>query len=138
MTKVIVYFSLGSNLGHREDNIKRAVSLLEERVGRLLRCSSMMETEPWGFQSDNTFINAAACFETTLSPLQLLECTQEIEREMGRTTKSVDGVYHDRIIDIDILLYGSETVNLPNLKIPHPHINEREFVLKPLSEILPE
>ncbi len=131
-----VYLGLGSNLGDRRGNISAAVRLLGERVGRVVRVSSMFETEPWGFTSGNMFVNAAVCVETSLSPRGVLEATQAIEREIGRTEKSVDGRYHDRTIDIDILLYDDIRVDEPDLKIPHPLMREREFVMRPLGEIL--
>lgn len=131
-----VYLSLGSNLGDRKYEIKRAVELIGERIGAVERVSSLYETEPWGFSSDNMFANAAVCVSTQLTPRALLEATQAIERDMGRTAKSVNGQYHDRTIDIDILLYDNIKVDEPDLKIPHPLMNERDFVMKPLKEIL--
>lgn len=131
-----VYLSLGSNLGDRKYEIKRAVELIGERIGAVERVSSLYETEPWGFSSDNMFVNAAVCVSTQLTPRALLEATQAIERDMGRTVKSVNGQYHDRTIDIDILLYDNIKVDEPDLKIPHPLMNERAFVMKPLKEIL--
>lgn len=131
-----VYLSLGSNLGDRKYEIKRAVELIGERIGAVERVSSLYETEPWGFSSDNMFVNAAVCVSTQLTPRALLEVTQAIERDMGRTAKSVNGQYHDRTIDIDILLYDNIKVDEPDLKIPHPLMNERDFVMKPLKEIL--
>lgn len=131
-----VYLSLGSNLGDRKYEIKRAVELIGERIGAVERVSSLYETEPWGFSSDNMFVNAAVCVSTLLTPRALLEATQAIERDMGRTAKSVNGQYHDRTIDIDILLYDNIKVDEPDLKIPHPLMNERDFVMKPLKEIL--
>lgn len=131
-----VYFSLGSNLGDRKHNIRHAVELIGERIGAVERVSSLYETEPWGFSSDNMFVNAAVCVFTKLSPRAILEATQAIEREMGRKIKSVNGQYHDRIIDIDILLYDDIKIDEPDLKIPHPLMHERDFVMKPLREIL--
>lgn len=131
-----VYLSLGSNLGDRKYEIKRAVELIGERIGTVERVSSLYETEPWGFSSDNMFVNAAVCVSTQLTPRALLEATQAIERDMGRTAKSVNGQYHDRTIDIDILLYDNIKVDELDLKIPHPLMNERDFVMKPLKEIL--
>lgn len=131
-----VYLSLGSNLGDRKYEIKRAVELIGERIGAVERVSSLYETEPWGFSSDNMFVNAAVCVSTQLTPRALLEATQAIERDMGRTAKSVNGQYHDRTIDIDILLYDNIKVDESDLKIPHPLMNERDFVMKPLKEIL--
>lgn len=131
-----VYFSLGSNLGDKRGNIRRAIERMEEMVGAVAAQSSLYETEPWGFDSDNCFVNAAVCCHTSLSPRETLEATMRIEREMGRTRKSVGGVYHDRVIDIDILLYDDITVDTPDLKIPHPLMYERDFVMRPLREIL--
>ena len=99
------------------------------------RQSALYETKPWGFSSPNDFINVCVLVETELAPRQLLEATQRIEKEMGRTLKSVDGNYHDRIIDIDILTYDELKINEPDLKIPHPLMEEREFVMVPLREI---
>ena len=131
-----VYLGLGTNLGDRRGNMDTAMRLLGERVGYVVRASSLYETEPWGFASDNMFMNAAVCVETSLTPRGVLEATQAIEREMGRTAKSTDGHYHDRLIDIDILLYVDIRVDEPDLKIPHPLMREREFVMRPLGEIL--
>lgn len=132
----LVFFSLGSNIGNRKRLIREAISLLNERVGRVVRESSLIETAPWGFSSPNQFINACVCCETKLNPRQILAVTQRIECEMGRVVKSQDGEYHDRIIDIDILLYDDLTIDEPDLKIPHPHMKERDFVMNPLQEIL--
>lgn len=113
-----------------------AAALLAERVGDVLALSGFYETEPWGFQSDNTFLNATLQLETGLSPLELLKATQDIELEMGRTQKS-NGAYHDRIIDIDILLYDDLILQTPELTLPHPLMHERQFVMEPLAEIAP-
>ena len=98
-----LYLSLGSNLGDREDALHRAIALIEERIGTVQRVSSFIETEPWGFESEHPFLNAACMVQTTLSPEECLKETQQIERELGRKSKSRNGVYHDRPIDIDIL-----------------------------------
>ncbi len=132
----IVYFSLGTNLGNRRDNILKAIEKIGELIGNVERQSALYETEPWGFNSDNMFVNAALCCSTMLTPRQVLELTQKIEKEMGRTRKSVNAEYHDRIIDIDILLYDDIHIDEPDLKIPHPLMYERDFVMKPLNEIL--
>lgn len=136
MGKHIVYFSLGSNLGDKSENLNKAIKLMEEQIGALVRQSAFLETEPWGFESDNSFVNTAICMETELEPLEVLAKTQEIERELGRTMKSVNGEYHDRIIDIDILLYDDVCINTPELTIPHPLMEQRDFVMIPLREIL--
>lgn len=134
MTEIDVYLGLGSNLGDRHTLLLKAIELLAQRVGRLARCSSFIETDPWGFASEHRFLNAVALFRTTLTPRELLTATQDIERQLGRREKS-NGTYHDRPIDIDILLYDDLTVNEPDLKIPHPLMHERDFVMIPLNEI---
>lgn len=109
--------------------------MIGEHVGNVVRQSSFLETEPWGFASKHKFLNACICVETTLTPRQLLQVTQQIERQMGRCQKSENRVYHDRLIDIDILLYDNLTIDEPDLKIPHPLMHERDFVMRPLREI---
>ena len=135
-----VYLGLGSNLGDREEIILKAISLIGERVGLVIRQSSLIETEPWGFESDNKFLNGVILCETTLTPRQVLRATQKIERELGKlrkhsTRRTPLSIYHDRPIDIDILLYDDLTIDEPDLKIPHPLMYERDFVMIPLKEI---
>ena len=132
----IAYLALGTNIGNKRRNMITAAALLAERVGDVLALSGFYETEPWGFQSENTFLNAALQLDTSLSPLELLKATQEIEIEMGRTQKS-NGAYHDRIIDIDILLYEDLVLQTTELTLPHPLMHERLFVMEPLAEIAP-
>ena len=131
-----LYIGLGSNLGDRKALLDEALQLIDERVGQVVRVSSYYETEPWGFQSDNTFLNAAALVVTTLSPQRCLKETQRIERQLGRTDKTVDGIFQDRPIDIDLLMYDNLHIEEPDLVLPHPHIEDREFVQLPLQEIL--
>ena len=133
-----LFIGLGSNLGDRSALLDEALRLIDERVGHVVRVSSYYETEPWGFQSDNIFLNAAALVITTLSPQHCLKETQHIERQLGRVDKTVDGAFQDRPIDIDLLMYDDLEVNEPDLTLPHPHIEEREFVQIPLQEILDE
>ena len=130
-----VYFGLGSNLGDCRKNLERAIRLIGDRVGLVTRQSSFIETEPWGFESPNKFMNAVILCETTRSPREVLLLTQQIERDMGRMKKSVSGGYADRAIDIDILLYDDVTIDEPDLKIPHPLMHQRDFVMRPLNEI---
>ena len=130
-----VYFGLGSNLGDCRKNLERAIRLIGDRVGRVTRQSSFLETDPWGFESQNKFVNAVILCETTKSPREVLVLTQQIERDMGRRKKSVSGTYTDRTIDIDILLYDDLTVDEPDLQIPHPLMHRRDFVMIPLEEI---
>lgn len=132
----IVYLGLGTNIGNRRGNLVKAAALLAERVGDILALSGFMETEPWGFESENLFLNAAIKMETPFTPDELLSATQAIEREMGREKKS-DGTYHDRVIDIDILLYDNRVIEQPGLIVPHPLMHERLFVMAPLAEIAP-
>lgn len=132
----IAYLALGTNIGNKRRNMITAAALLAERVGDVLALSGFYETDPWGFQSENTFLNAALQLETSLSPLELLKATQQIEVQMGRTQKS-NGTYHDRIIDIDILLYDDLILQTPELTLPHPLMQDRRFVMEPLLEIAP-
>ena len=133
-----VYLGLGTNIGNKKENLTRAIETLSLALGHYTALSSFIETAPWGFESDNTFLNCAVAFETVLLPEELLDTTERIERELGRTAKSTGGTYHDRVIDIDILLYGNETIDTPRLTIPHPLMHLRDFVLEPLAEIAPE
>lgn len=132
-----VYLSLGTNLGDKERNLLLAIAEIGRRIGSVTAQSAFLVTEPWGFESPNSFLNAAIKVETELEPLTLLKVTQQIERNMGRTRKSTVN-YHDRIIDIDILLYDDLHIKTQQLTIPHPHMYERDFVLIPLREILPQ
>jgi 2-amino-4-hydroxy-6-hydroxymethyldihydropteridine diphosphokinase len=131
-----VYLGLGTNIGTKNRHITTAVELLGERAGTILALSRLYENPPWGFESENEFLNAALIIETTLDPFQLLDATQQIEREMGRTAKTTD-VYQDRIIDIDILLYDDVILHTSQLILPHPLMHERRFVIIPLAEIAP-
>jgi len=137
-----VYLSLGSNLGNRRQLLLDAIEKINKKVGNVVRQSSFYETKPWGFESEKLFLNAAVKVTTKLSPTELLEVTQQIEREMGRRKKTTLNSqlstpnYSDRPIDIDILLYDDLHVDLPELKIPHPLMQERDFVLVPLREII--
>lgn len=131
------YLSIGSNLGDKNRYLNDAILLLTERVGEVKTISTFRTTEPWGYNTENAFVNAVIVVQTTLSPLKLLVETQCIEKEMGREQKTIN-FYQDRIIDIDILLYNNEIIDLPNLKIPHPLMLERDFVLLPLIEINPD
>lgn len=132
----IAYLSLGSNLGDRHATMQSAILLLDSQAGSVDRVSSAIETEPCGFESANKFLNMCVRITTTLSPEQLLATTKDIELQLGRTTKSVNGQYHDRPIDIDILTYDDLHINTPSLTLPHPHMHERDFVMIPLREIL--
>lgn len=130
-------------MGDRQALLEKAIQLISERVGDVTRRSSFIETEPWGFESPNQFLNAVILSESDKTPREVLQVTQQIEREMGRKKKSKrmtasnksDCQYTDRPIDIDILLYDNLTIDEPDLKIPHPLMHKRDFVMKPLREI---
>ena len=150
------YLGLGTNVGNKRGNLVTAAALLAERVGDVLALSDMYETEPWGFESDNTFLNAVIVMTTELSPMELLDSliarpswiesnqqhvkkynTIEVnEIEMGRIEKS-DGVYHDRIIDIDLLMVDEQILHTERLTLPHPLMHKRSFVMEPLAEVAP-
>ena len=157
-----VYLGLGSNLGDREATILKAYEEIERLIGVIRRRSAFYYSEPWGFESAHAFVNTVVMVETSLTPRQLLRRTQQIERLLGKTkahatekTRSLvfssekprslvfsskDSssrlpIYHDRPIDIDILLYDDLTIDQPDLKIPHPLMQERPFVMQPLNEV---
>ncbi|MFZ0734614.1 MAG: 2-amino-4-hydroxy-6-hydroxymethyldihydropteridine diphosphokinase [Candidatus Sulfotelmatobacter sp.] len=130
----LVYLSLGSNLGNREDHLRRAISRLAAH-GRLLSASSFYETEPVEVSDQPWFLNCAAALETEEPPQQLMSSLLAIENEMCRKRIEKKG---PRTIDIDILLYGNLSVNTPELTVPHPAMTQRRFVLEPLAEIAPE
>ena len=132
-----VYLSLGSNKGDRRKNLNLAVEQISNRIGSVVSQSDFFVTEPVGFKSAHLFYNIAIGIETTHTAADILEITQQIEKELGRKRKSVNGVYHDRVIDIDILLYDDCIINTPELQIPHPRMKERRFVLEPLAQIAP-
>ena len=133
-----VYLGLGTNIGNKKENLTRAIEALSLALGKCLAVSTYHETTPWGFDSKNSFLNCAAVFNTETTALQLLDITENIERELGRTTKSTNGNYSDRIIDIDILLCDGEVIETPRLAVPHPLMHKRTFVLAPLAEIAPD
>jgi 2-amino-4-hydroxy-6-hydroxymethyldihydropteridine diphosphokinase len=146
---MIYFLSLGSNLGEREQTLYRAMQMIEQQIGPVLRCSSFYYSEPWGFDSPNPFCNLCCAVETALSPLEMLHTTQAIERVLGRKEKS-DGHYSDRPIDIDLIRavdgQGLEIAcRIENpasptgtsvLTLPHPLWQQRDFVKVPLAEIM--
>ena len=155
---MLYYLSLGANLGEREQTLRRAVQMIEQQIGQVLRCSSLFYSQPWGFDSPNDFCNLCCSVETPLSPIDMLHSTQSIERALGRTKKSSlnpqpstlnpQPLYSDRPIDIDIIRafddHGEEIfinnqsqITNDQLTIPHPLWQERDFVKVPLAEIMP-
>lgn len=133
-----VFLGLGSNLGDKEANLRAAIYEIEKRIGKVISLSAFYTTEPWGFTSENTFVNAVCKVDTSFLPMEVLHITQEIEKDLGRIQKSVHGNYSDRSMDIDILLYDDIILHTDQLTIPHPLMCERKFVLEPLVEIAPE
>lgn len=133
-----VFLGLGSNLGDKEANLRAAIYEIEKRIGKVISLSAFYTTEPWGFTSENTFVNAVCKVDTSFLPMEVLQITQEIEKDLGRIQKSVHGNYSDRSMDIDILLYDDIILHTDQLTIPHPLMCERKFVLEPLVEIAPE
>jgi len=132
----LIYLSLGSNLGQREQHLDEAVKLIQSRIGKIEAVSSYYESEAWGYTSENRFCNCCLSIRSNLPPLLLLDRVLEIEKEMGRERGGAG--YSDRIIDIDLLLYGDNQLDHPRLSLPHPSMEDRRFVLVPLAEIAPE
>ena len=131
-----VYLLLGGNLGDKKQVFEETTKLLGDQVGTITRQSHIYETEPWGFESSDLFWNQVLELSVAIAPEEVLEKTQQIEHQLGRTRKA--NQYDSRIIDIDILFYGDQVISLDKLSIPHPRIPERRFVLAPLNEIVPE
>ena len=134
----MLYLALGANAGRREENIRRAIAAIHERIGCIEKQSALYETVPQGFESEHLFLNAAVSCRTDLTPYEILDVTQEIELELGRLQKSVNGQYADRTIDIDLLWMEGVVMDEPRLTLPHPRIAERDFVLRPLCDIAPD
>lgn len=130
-----VYLLLGSNLGNRKEILDKAIELLSQKVGIIISQSKDYETKPWGVTNQPDFLNLAIAIHTNLKPLEILEQTQAIENQLGRVRKEKWGA---RLIDIDIMFYGDEIIDEPNLKVPHPLMQERGFALIPLAEIAPD
>jgi 2-amino-4-hydroxy-6-hydroxymethyldihydropteridine diphosphokinase len=132
---ITVYLALGSNIGNREQNLRRASELLCSANLRIKKVSSIYETEPVDFLEQDWFLNAVLEAETDLSSVDLLQALRAIEDAMGSKKAFAKG---PRLIDLDILLYGDESVETPELKVPHPRMLNRKFVLIPLAEIAPD
>lgn len=132
-----VFLNLGSNLGDRRMNISRAVAALEKEFG-YFELSHIIESEPWGFESENAFLNLGLMVVSDLPPLEILHRIKKIEQDLGSTShRNPDGTYSDRIIDIDIIAIDDMVIDTPELKIPHPRMHERRFVLEPMAELAP-
>jgi 2-amino-4-hydroxy-6-hydroxymethyldihydropteridine diphosphokinase len=130
-----VYLLLGTNEGDRDRNLSKAVELIGERAGKLMKRSSVYETAPWGKTDQAAFLNLAVSISSELPPLELLEHLKGIEKEVGRVSTEKWG---PRVIDIDILFFGDEIIQEPELQVPHPYLPVRRFGLLPMSEIAGE
>jgi 2-amino-4-hydroxy-6-hydroxymethyldihydropteridine diphosphokinase len=130
-----VYLLLGSNLGNRKEILDKAIELINDKIGIITSQSKDYETKPWGVTDQPDFLNLAIAIHTNLKPLEILEQTQSIENQLGRVRKEKWGA---RLIDIDVMFYENEIIDEPNLKIPHPLMQERDFALIPLAEIAPD
>ena len=130
-----VHLLLGSNLGNRKEILDKAIELIIQKIGVIVSQSKDYETKPWGVTDQPDFLNLAITIHTKLKPLEILEQTQAIENQLGRVRKEKWGA---RLIDIDLMFYGNEIIDEPNLKVPHPLMQERDFALIPLAEIAPD
>lgn len=128
----VVYLCLGGNLGEREKNLSQAIAMIAERVGQVATVSSVYETASWGVSEQPNYLNQVLKIVTDLTAQETLKTTLEIEKEIGRTRNIK---WENRLIDIDTLFYNNEVINTADLKIPHPFIQERKFVLVPMAEI---
>jgi len=136
MIKIVLL--LGGNLGNVKNTLYACRILLDKKIGKINKSSKFYLSDSQGYKSENTYVNQAIILTTNYSPFEVLEKTQQIERSLGRLKKTENNQYHDRTIDIDILFYGTEKIDHPRLIIPHPRIEERAFVKKPLKEICPD
>ena len=132
MAEVII--GIGGNLGDRLSNLLKGGGFLAQKIGNITAFSPVIESEPWGFDSDNKFLNQILIFETELSPIDILKVCLETEQKFGRQRSTC---YIDRVIDIDILFYNDDIIKEDVLTVPHPRIQDRLFILKPLEQIRP-
>ncbi|WP_052266437.1 2-amino-4-hydroxy-6-hydroxymethyldihydropteridine diphosphokinase [Pedobacter kyungheensis] len=130
------YLLLGGNLGDREANLEQAIALLSAQVGEVILVSALYETAAWGKTDQPSFLNQAVALKTNLTALEVLTRALAIEQELGRVRKDKWG---ERLIDIDLILFGDEIIDIPDkLQVPHPHMQNRRFVMEPLAEIAPD
>ena len=136
---MVYYLNIGSNLGVREVCVAEAARAVEMAVGAVARWSVPMESEPWGYESENAFLNMGMAVECDIAPVDMLAITQGIERDMGSAVhRDADGGYCDRSVDIDIIAVDDVVMECEVLTIPHPRMHLREFVLKPMMELAPD
>jgi 2-amino-4-hydroxy-6-hydroxymethyldihydropteridine diphosphokinase len=135
--KHTAYLLTGGNIEPRYDLIRQAAVMIDILAGSLYKCSSVYESEAWGFEADRKFLNQILCIETYLAPVELLECVLEIETKLGRI-RNRNGQFESRRMDIDILYFDNEIIDTPRLVVPHPRLHMRRFTLMPLAEIAPD
>ncbi|OQX98670.1 MAG: 2-amino-4-hydroxy-6-hydroxymethyldihydropteridine diphosphokinase [Bacteroidetes bacterium 4572_128] len=133
-----IYILLGGNLGDRAYFLRKSIKEISQKIGKILKKSSIYESKSWGFSSEKNFLNQVILINSNLSPYKLLECSKKIEKKLGRIKKSKDKIYENRTIDIDILFYENEIINDENLQIPHKLLHKRKFTILPLCEIAPK
>ena len=135
---MIYYLNIGSNIGDRRDNLYRAVVALAAGTGGCA-VSSIVESEPWGFESDNRFMNLGVSLDSALEPHEMLDRIHDIERRLGSAShRDEQGGYIDRLVDIDIVAIDDLVIDTPTLQVPHPHLPERDFFLKPMAQLAPD
>jgi 2-amino-4-hydroxy-6-hydroxymethyldihydropteridine diphosphokinase len=133
------YLNIGSNLGDCTANLHHAIEALESALHTSAQVSSIIESQAWGYSSDNIFYNIGVAIDSDIAPQEMLTITQRIERELGSAShRNADGSYCDRLVDIDIIAVDDIVVNTPTLTIPHPLMHKREFVLAPMAELAPQ
>lgn len=130
-----IWLLLGGNIGDTQEFFKTSTELIRERIGDIIKKSSVYKSEAWGFEANQDFLNQVILIETEMSANKVLNETQKIERELGRNKKTTDKNYSSRVIDIDILFLDNKIIDLPHLSIPHPRIAQRRFTLLPLAEV---
>lgn len=138
MHKVTAYINIGSNMGDRLANLSRAVALISELSSGVTSVSDVVESAPWGYESDNMFLNVGVLMDTVLEPEALLDLLQQVERTLWPVPhRDATGAYVDREVDVDLITYGDDVIDTARLKVPHPFMAERRFVLLPLAQLMP-
>ena len=131
------YLNIGSNMGDRRDNLYRAVVALTAGTNGSVT-SHVVESEPWGFDSDNRFLNIGLWLASDIRPQEMLDHIHDIERRLGSAShRDASGSYIDRLVDIDIMAIDNQVIDTPSLQVPHPHMAERDFFLRPMMELAP-
>ena len=135
---MIYYLNIGSNMGDRRDNLYRAVVALAAGNGGCA-VSSIVESDPWGFESDNRFMNLGVSLDSALEPHEMLDRIHDIERRLGSAShRDEQGGYIDRLVDIDIVAINDLVIDTPTLQVPHPHLPDRDFFLRPMTQLAPD